>query len=185
MSVPIRRFVNVNVAFANFVDGESVGNESIDTNGNLYEWHGPALGWVQTHSGGAALVTQDGWAPTGGTTALPDTIFDLPDDSAALSATGAPTLASIKSKTYTPAENVTAVMCCFHLNATDATVPNPGCYVAINAASNGVSELTSGGARYWIPAGTPRLLKFGVVITSVHAVGLTTQANNQLDLEPF
>lgn len=57
MSVPIRRFVNVNVAFANFVDGESVGNESIDTNGNLYEWHGPALGWVQTRSGGAALVS--------------------------------------------------------------------------------------------------------------------------------
>lgn len=57
MSVPIRRFVNVNVAFADFIDGESVGNESIDTNGNLYEWQGSALGWVQTHSGGAALVS--------------------------------------------------------------------------------------------------------------------------------
>lgn len=57
MSVPIRRFVNVNVAFANFVDGESVGNESIDTSGNLYEWRGLALGWVQTHSRGAALVS--------------------------------------------------------------------------------------------------------------------------------
>lgn len=57
MSVPIRRFVNVNVAFADFIDGESVGNESIDTSGNLYEWQGPALGWVQTHSGGKALVS--------------------------------------------------------------------------------------------------------------------------------
>lgn len=57
MSVPIRRFVNVSVAFADFIDGESVGNESIDTNGNMYEWHGPALGWVQTRSGGAALVS--------------------------------------------------------------------------------------------------------------------------------
>lgn len=57
MSVPIRRFVNVNVAFADFIDGESVGNESIDTSGNLYEWRGPALGWVQTHSGGAVLVS--------------------------------------------------------------------------------------------------------------------------------
>lgn len=74
MSVPIRRFVNVNVAFANFVDGESVGNESIDTNGNLYEWHGPALGWVQTRSGGAAMVSEVG-VPSQRHNRLTDTII--------------------------------------------------------------------------------------------------------------
>lgn len=52
-----REFVNVNIAFASFLDGERIGQESIDTSGNEYMWAGTVLGWIRTAANGAAHVT--------------------------------------------------------------------------------------------------------------------------------
>jgi hypothetical protein len=57
MTIKTRRFTNVNVAYADFVAGESPGDESIDTSGNLYEWYGADQGWKQSGSGGASAVS--------------------------------------------------------------------------------------------------------------------------------
>lgn len=51
-----REFINVNIAFASFLDGERIGQESIDASGNEYVWSGTVLGWIQTASNGAAHV---------------------------------------------------------------------------------------------------------------------------------
>jgi len=57
VSVPTRRFVNVGIPPVSFIPGESVGNESIDDQGTLYQWYGPTRGWVISGGNGATLVT--------------------------------------------------------------------------------------------------------------------------------